>query len=486
MPSQQPATTPRLSTGHIVFALTFCLATLSAAVWLFGDDATSGAVQIALMLNAAVVGFVNWYQGASWKYLENALHQGILSVLSPMIILMVIGALIGAWIASGTVPALVQLGLWAISPAWLYTTAMVLCAVTSLAIGSSWTTASTVGVALMGIAAGIDASPAITAGAVISGAYFGDKLSPLSDTTNLAAGITGANLFAHIRGMLLTTVPGAAVALVCFVLLGMSVDSQASMESQQRMLALIDANFDYSWLAAVPPVCLLIMARRRIAAVPTLVVGTVLGVAVAMLDNIAAFARLGGGDGLEAFLRGVYSLLFGGYQIASQDPLIAELFNRGGVLSMLGVLWLVLAAMMMGSMLEAGGYMARMVQSILRWADNEERLVTSTLATGLGINVFAAEQYLAVVLPARMYTPAYKKFTLPQTRISRALEDSATMTSPLIPWNNCGTFMASTLGVATLAYLPFAILNWLSPLIGLAYALLSRRIPGRIREWDSV
>ena len=480
---------PKVTTFDAVFVLGWSFATLVLAVWLFGSDATSGPVQIALMLNAIVAGFLSWRRGVTWKRLESAMHNGVMSIMGPIIILMLVGALIASWIASGTVPAMIELGLKLISPNLLYITTMILCAVTSIAVGSSWTTASTVGVAMMGVATGLDASLVVTAGAVISGAYFGDKLSPLSDTTNLAAGIAGANLFAHIRGMLLTTVPGAIVAMICFLTLGFGIESSESIAAQEHILTLIAENFDFSLLAWLPPLVLLVLALRRVPAVPTLVCGILVGIGVAIVDNSGAFIRLGAASGeasgsIQDFIRGFFLLLANGYSVASSDEAITSLFNRGGILGMLGVIWLVMAAMMMGSMLETGGYMHKLIKGILAWANNEPKLVGSTLATGVGTNVFAAEQYVAVVLPARMYAGAYKELGLPTTRLSRSLEDSATMTSPLIPWNNCGAFMASTLGVATFAYLPFAILNWLSPLIGIGYAYLHSRYPRRFDNWD--
>jgi NhaC family Na+:H+ antiporter len=458
---------------------------LVLSVRLFGDGASSGPNQIALLLAAGTAMLIALRNGLAYVDMQQAVVKGVSLATTAIFILLAVGALIGTWVLSGTVPALIYYGLQLLHPSWFYPAVCLICAVVGLAIGSSWTVAGTVGVALMGVAVGLGLDPAIAAGAVISGAYFGDKMSPLSDTTNLAPAAAGSELFAHIRHMAWTTLPAFALALVIFTAIGLRQTGAGDTTALAPLLAGLDARFDIGLHLLIPLVVLLWMAMRKMPAFPTIAIGALLGAVFAVLfqrEAVLALAGVNSDNPVMQLIGGAWRALFDGYQADSGDDTMDSLLNRGGMASMLNTVWLIVCAMAFGACMERAGLLERLVEQILRAVRGPGSLVVATILTAIGVNVIASDQYIAIVLPGRLFKLEFDRQGLEPVNLSRAIEDGGTMTSALVPWNTCGAYMAATLGVATLDYLPYALLNWLSPLIAMAMAiagfkLLRRPVP---------
>lgn len=459
--------------------LLFLAVALAVAVHLYGDNASYGANQISLLLAAGIAAIAGLRNGMTWSDIQDALVHGVSLAVVPIFILLAVGALIGTWTLSGTVPVMIVYGMELMHPGYFYPAACLICAIVALAIGSSWTVAGTLGVALIGVGEGLDMSPAITAGAVISGAYFGDKLSPLSDTTNIAPAAAGSELFAHIRHMLWTTVPSIAIALVLFTVIGLSRDASGGDGVLGNMPALLASQFTLGWYLLLPLLVVLLLALRRFPAFPTIMVGALLGAVFAVLFQPDRVVALAGNADLSrpmALLSGAWTALFDGYQAETGDATVDDLLSRGGMSSMLNTVWLVVCAMGFGAVMERTGLLERMIRSVLKAAHSTGALIASTLVTAFGANVVTADQYMSIVLTGRLYQPEYRKRGLAPVNLSRALEDAGTLTSPLVPWNTCGAYMAATLGVATLDYLPFAFFNLASPLVALVFAYAGFKI----------
>ncbi|EJO92726.1 Na+/H+ antiporter NhaC [Ectopseudomonas mendocina DLHK] len=451
---------------------------LGLSVYLFGDGSSSGPNQIALMSAAFVAGLVGLKNGLRWSDIEEGILAGIHMAMKANLILLAVGALIGTWILAGTVPTMIWLGLKLISAEYFYVTSCLICALTALSIGSSWTVAGTLGIGLMGVAAGLGLDPAITAGAIISGAYFGDKLSPLSDTTNLAPAAAGADLFAHIRNMLRTTTPALLIALAIFFVLGQQAGASHDTGRIAEVLAALETQFRLGWHLLLPVAFLLFLAMRQWAAFPAVFLAALLGAVFALVFQPEVMSRLADpAAGVLAPLKTVWSALFAGYESASGNAELDGLLSKGGMGSMLTTVWLIICAMCFGGVLERLGLLQRLLQSALRLVRSDSGLVASTITTSIGTNVITADQYIALVLPGRMYRAEYEKRSLAPTSLSRALEDGGTLTSVLVPWNTCGAYMAATLGVATLSYLPYCFFNLIMPVLAivLAYVLPPKR-----------
>ncbi|GIX33613.1 MAG: Na+/H+ antiporter NhaC [Lysobacterales bacterium] len=471
------ATSPRAPLLWEALApLLFLVALLAGSVALFGDSSSGGPNQIALVLAMAFAALIGRRLGHRWTTVQEAIARGLALGANAIFILLAVGALIGAWILSGTVPTIIYYGIAIIDPAIFYLACCLVCALVSLSIGSSWTTAGTVGVALMGIAQGLGLSPAITAGAVVSGAYFGDKMSPLSDTTNLAPAAAGSELFAHIRHMAWTTGPSFLITLALFALLGWGHQGATDGAAIQTLREALRAQFDLGLHLMLPLVLLLAMAWRKMPAFPTILVGALCGVLFALVFQPDLVARLGGSEGIAGTIAGAWKVLFAGYQLESSMPALDDLLRRGGMASMLDTVWLIACALAFGSVMESLGMLARLVAVVLAAARTTASLILAVLATAFGVNLIAADQYLAIVLPGRIYRHEFERRGLAPENLSRALEDAGTLTSPLVPWNTCGAYMAATLGVSTLAYLPFAFFNLLNPLIAALMAIAGWKI----------
>ncbi|GAA5525003.1 malate-2H(+)/Na(+)-lactate antiporter [Microbulbifer aestuariivivens] len=473
----QPDTTiqhRKPSLGDSLFPLGILIALLSLSVYFYGADSSYGPNQIALLLCAGVAALMGMKNGRSWDDMEAGMLHGIGLVFGAILILLAVGALIGSWILAGTVPSMIYYGVQVLSPQWFYAASCIICAVVGLSIGSSWTTAGTLGVALMGIAAALGLSPAITAGAIISGAYFGDKMSPLSDTTNVAAAVTSNDLFLHIRHMLWTTMPAFLIALVAFAAFGLAADTgNASAADIQALLDALREEFNISLVSLLPLALLLFMAWRKIPAYPTLIIGALVGCLIALVFEPETARRLGGDDGALAGIKGAWYSLFDGYKSTSSNENVAELLSKGGMSSMLNTVWLIVSAMAFGGAMERAGFLERIVGWTLSRVKSVGGLISTTVLTCFGMNAAAGDQYMSIIIPGRMFRDAYREKGLNSLNLSRTLEDSGTITSVLIPWNTCGAYMTATLGIATFTYAPFALFNILCPLLAIAYGWLN-------------
>ncbi|MEZ5491447.1 MAG: Na+/H+ antiporter NhaC [Gammaproteobacteria bacterium] len=451
---------------------------LAFAVYLFGEDSSYGPNQIALCVGATIAALIGWRNGICWTDLETSMVQGISVALRAILILFTVGLLIGSWIMAGTVPTMIYYSLLALDPAFFYAASCTICAVVALSIGSSWTVAGTIGVALIGAAAGLGLSLEITAGAIISGAYFGDKLSPLSDTTNLAPAVVGTDLFTHIHHMLWTTVPSIVIALFLYLVIGFNIDASTQATELQGTLDMLQANFRISPVMLLPVLVLLVMANKKLPPLPTILTGALAGILFAFAFQQPAIRTMAADidNGTLATLKGMWQTLFDGYKIDSGDGAIDDLLSRGGMSSMLNTVWLIFCAMIFGALMDRTGLIQVLVRYALSTVRGTGSLVITTLLTCIGANIIASDQYIAIVLPGRMYKMEFQRRGLDVKNLSRILEDGGTITSPLVPWNTCGAFMSGTLGVATLAYLPFCFFNLINPLVSAFYGIVNFQI----------
>lgn len=452
---------------------------LSFSVYLYGDDSSYGANQIALILSASIAAIIAIKNGYTWKEVETGIVKGIGMGMRAILILLAVGALIGTLIMSGTVPAMIYYGLNILSPSIFYFTACVICAIASLSIGSSWTVAGTLGVALMGIATGLGLSPSVTAGAIISGAYFGDKMSPLSDTTNLAPAIAGTDLFSHIRHMVWTTGPSLVIALIIFLIMGLNSNAEGNADGLVLIQSTLQNTFNISVVSFVPIVVIFVLAYKKMPAFPTILIGALLAGLFSILlqpEVVSNFVNQPELSNSLTLLSGVWTALHSGFVLESGVPMVDDLLTRGGMASMLNTIWLVICALTFGAVLETAQLLNKIVEKVLTFANSTGSLIVTTIATCIGINIIAADQYISIVLPGRMYRAEFKRRKLAARNLSRALEDSGTITSPLIPWNTCGAYMSASLGIATFSYLPFCFFNLVNPIIAIIYALLRIKI----------
>ena len=446
---------------------------LSASVALFGSDASYGPNQVALITASAATMLVGWRRGMSWQAIQEGMVGAITVSIMPMMILLSVGALIGSWIISGTVPGMIYYGVQLLDPGFFYAASALICALASLSLGSSWTVAGTLGIGLMGIATTYSLSPAITAGAVISGAYFGDKLSPLSDTTNLAAAAVGVDLFEHIKNMLWTTLPAFIAALVIFSFIGS--EGAATPENIAEIRTALASHFAISPWVLSPLALMLALIYFRVPAYPAILICTLSGTLYAaafQTDVVRALALTTHPDSPAPLIQGLWMALFSGYQSPEAMGELSKLLDKGGLASMLNTIFLILTAMTFGGMLDSTGILRQLLDQVLRGVKRTGDLILATVGGGFITNVLAADQFLAITLPGRLFTPAYDDRGLNRLSLSRTLEDSATLTSVLIPWNTCGAFMAATLGVATFEYAPYALFNLICPVLAVVFGYL--------------
>lgn len=450
--------------------LLFLIVALAVSLRYFGENSSYGPNQLALMVAGMLVMAIGLKNGHRWKDMEHDMYGSMQIVFAPTLILLAVGVMIALWVAAGIVPTLVHYGLRLMEPSWFYAASCLVCAIVSMSIGSSWTTAASVGVALMGTSAAMGLSPAVTAGAVISGAYFGDKMSPLSDTTNLAPAVVGVDLFDHVRHMSWTGVPALLLALVLFLMIGSDAASVADAAQLQQTLDFLDRNYTIGWYLLLPLLLLLVLAWRRMPALPALLIAAFAGALCALWFQPQLFST----D--SKALQQLWEFSVSGYESATGDYIMDELLSGGGAANMLETIWLIISAVFFGAAMEKTGLLQVLIGSILKLVHGTAALVTATVLTCIGANIVTGDQYIAIVLPGRMFKQAYREFRLAPVNLSRALEDSATVTSPLVPWNTCGAFMAASLGVATLDYLPYAFFNLAMPVISILYGYLNFRI----------
>ena len=447
---------------------------LFSAVQLFGADASYGPNQVALLIASAAAGLVGMYRGLSWADIQESMVAGIKVGLGPILILLAVGGLIGSWMIAGTVPAMIYYGVSILNPSIFFAAAAIICALASISIGSSWTVAGTLGIGLIGIADSYGLSPAVAAGAIISGAYFGDKLSPLSDTTNLAAACTSVDLFAHIRHMLWTTVPAFCIALLFFSF----IPSGAATAPEQiaELRAAIDQEFNVSVGVLIPLAVMIGLIWRRVPAYPAIMLATLAGILTALTlqtDVVRKFALMANPEATMPVVEGLWRTLFAGFEGTTTNEELNSLISKGGIASMLNTVWLIVSALAFGGVLERTGILKQILDSVLKLVKSTGDLVAATVTGGFITNILAADQFLAIALPGRLFSSTYDDRGLSRENLSRTLEDSATMTSALIPWNTCGAYMAATLGVATFDYAPYAIFNLACPLIAVAFGYLA-------------
>jgi NhaC family Na+:H+ antiporter len=446
-------------------------------VQLYGDRSLEGSNQLILLASAGIAALL------APKNRKNLIWQGIQTTISDstkaILILLMVGALAGAWMVSGIIPTLIVFGLKILSPKTFLVAAAVLSALVSLATGSSWSTAATIGIALMGIGQSLGIPAGWIAGAVISGAYFGDKMSPVSDTTNIAATMAGAELTDHIRHMIWTSGPAILIALLVFGIKGLSANEVGDLSQVAQITELLNAKFTISpWLMLVPLASIALIVLK-VDALAAMGIGTLAGVLAANLVQPQIIAEIAGHNGPSAWYEGSMQALYGSSQISIDHPVLSELLKGKGMSGMLGTVWLILCALTFGGIMDAAGFLSTLTQALLRFARGTAGLIGATLASCGILNLTASDQYLAIVVPGRMFKKAYEDQGLKPENLSRALEDSGTVTSALVPWNTCGAYQSSVLGVATGDYFMYAIFNWTSPLISMLLALTGWKITKR-------
>ena len=444
---------------------------------IYHDDATSGANQFALLL----MGFVAAMIGLSYKVTFNemleSVYKNIKTTSGAILILLFVGSLAGTWLISGVIPTMIYYGLQILNPTIFLPVAVIVSAIISLLTGSSWGTTATIGIALIGIGKGLGIHEGMIAGAVISGAYFGDKISPMSDTTNLAAAMANINLFKHIRYMLYTTGPSITIAIVLFIILGFFQDTHGEMQNLE-ILDGIKNTFNISaWLLLVPAVVIFLIIKK-VEPVVALLAGTLLGAIAAVIAQPQVLQSILGLESLRIHdsYKAVMNAIVSDISIQTNSDILNDLFSSGGMKGMLSTIWLILSAMVFGGIMEAIGALKSISNALLRMAKGDFGVFASTTATCIFFNGTVSDQYLAIVVPGKMYAEAFKDRGLAPENLSRTLEDSGTVTSVLFPWNTGGAYNAGVLGVATAAYVPFAFFNLISPLMTLFFAALKIRI----------
>lgn len=428
---------------------------ISLSIVVYGLDP-----HVPMLLGVLVASVVGLRCGFSWQNIQNGMVRGITQALPATIILIIVGILIGVWILAGVVPTLIYYGLTILSPAIFLPAALLICALTSLATGTSWGTTGTIGVALMGVGAGLGFPLPLVAGAVLSGAYFGDKMSPLSDTTNMAPALAGTDLFTHIKHMSYTSGLAFALTLVIEVVIGLQYSGgEGDVERVQSMLATLNENFTINVAMVLPPFIVLAVSYKRMPAIPGITLGVLAGVLLAVGLQGADYSNLA-------------SAAFGGFESATGNEDVDSLLSRGGMDSMMYTISLVIVAMMFGGVMERTNQLKAIAEKVLAMAKSDGSLIVSTVLTSIAANMILCDQYMAIVMGARTYAQAYRDRGLAPENLSRAVEDSATVTANLVPWNSGGAYQAATLGVATIAYLPFAFFCWLSPLITMLFGIM--------------
>ena len=469
--------TKPVSLSIALLPILFLITLLSLNVYYYGDDALSGANQMTLLLSGAFCSFLAIIRGTPWHNIIEGIRNSISDTLPALLILLLIGALAGTWLISGIVPAMIYYGLQIVNPTYFLIAACMVSAIISLVTGSSWSTIATIGVALLGIGKAIGMSEAMVAGAIISGAYFGDKMSPLSDTTNLAPAMAGVDLFTHIRYMSYTTIPSICITLIIFLFLGLNLDTLTSADDISTIQNAINSKFNISiWLFTVPAIVIGLIIKK-IPAIPALFIGTILGGIAAIIFQTEIITELGGSYN---YFQNSFTVLMDAMardvNIVTENDMINELLSTGGMNGMLNTVWLILCAMCFGGSMEASGFLNKLSTSFMKMATNTASLVATTTGTCVFFNLTASDQYLSIIVPGKMFTETYKKNGLAPENLSRTLEDSGTVTSVLIPWNTCGATQASVLGVSTLTYLPFCFFNIISPFMTMMYAIIGIKI----------
>ena len=455
----------------------FLIVLLTYNVYVFGDDSLEGSNQFILLIGASVAVFIGFINKINFKLIIKKIGKNLYSVTGAILILLFVGALTGTWLISGIIPAMIYYGLLIINPSIFLPACVILCAVVSLATGSSWSTSATIGVALIGIGKALGLPAGIVAGAAISGAYFGDKLSPLSDTTNLAPAVSGAKLFQHIKYMTYTTVPSILITIIILLIIGFSQDLNGNTETIS-LLSSIEEKFNVSPFVFIVPAIVIYMIIKKAPPLIALFAGTLLGGLFSLMFQSKIIIELSGVNQLTFY--SAYQTIINAVtietQIITSNELLNDLFYSGGMKGMMNTIWLIICAMVFGGAMDAIGALKTISERFLAWANSTFKLFASTLASCLTVNLTASDQYLSIVIPGKMFAKAYKKRKLAPENLSRTLEDSGTVTSVLIPWNTCGAYQSGVLGVSVADYFIYSIFNWISPFMTLFYAAFKIKI----------
>ena len=450
---------------------------LAYNVFIYGDDALSGSNQFILLMGASAAAVVGFFNKVSYKRMIEEVSNNVKSTTGALLILLFVGALAGTWLISGVIPTMIYYGLKILNPTIFLPATVVICAIISIATGSSWTTSATVGIALIGIGAALEVPLGMVAGAVLSGAYFGDKMSPLSDTTNLAPAMAGTDLFTHIRYMTYTTVPTITITLIVFIIIGFTIDTSGSADTTSILESINESFYISPWLFLVPAVVIFLIIRKTQPLI-ALLIGTLLGAIFALIFQPDIVMKITNSDTLtfKSGYQGVMNAMTVDTSIETSSTELNDLFSSGGMSGMLGTIWLIICAMVFGGVMDAIGALARISSALLKMADSVFGLFASTVATCLALNVTASYQYLAIVVPGKMFSKAYEEKGLAPENLSRTLEDSGTVTSVLVPWNTCGAYQSGVLGVSVADYFIYAIFNYLSPFMTLLFAAFNIKI----------
>ena len=478
-----PTTTNRMSLLVALFPVIALIVMLAADVVWFGEDSSYGSNQMALLIAALIAGGIGVSRGTKWKEIRDAIASSIGQATEAILILLLIGALTGTWLMAGIIPAFIHYGLLILQPGIFLFAACIVCAVLSLATGSSWGTVGTVGIALVGIGTALELEQGWIAGAIISGAYFGDKLSPLSDTTNLAPAVAGTDLITHIKYMTITTVPSIAIALIVFLIVGFGGSATTTVEASiaDGFGDAVRSVFNIHPGLFIAPITVLVLIAKKMPAVPALFIGVLLGALTAVIFQPEAVQMLAGEElsfGAAAYVASMKAMAVE-TSYTTNHELADKLLSAGGMKGMMNTIWLIICAMTFGAVLQAAGMLKRITGALIAGVNNVFGLVARTVGTCIAFNVLASDQYIAIVVPGKMFNEAFEKQGLAPENLSRTLEDAGTVTSVLIPWNTCGVAQSGILGVATLAYAPYCIFNWVSPLMSLLVAGLGYKLKYR-------
>lgn len=446
-------------------------------VSVFGDSALEGSNQFILLLVSAVSIALAYSEKISFSTVVNEIKQQISSVSESLLILLLVGALSGTWLLSGVIPTMVYYGLKLLTAEIFLVACVFISIIVSVATGSSWTTSATVGIALIGIAKTLDISLGMTAGAILSGAYFGDKLSPLSDTTNLASSLAGAELFSHIKYMLWTTIPSILITIAFFAFAGFTITTSTPVSNAILLADLKETFWISPWLMLLP-LLVFVLILKKVPALVSLFLGALLGGIFAVIFQPEVVMQVSGLNTFSfvAFYKGVFLALTQAIEISTKNPVLQDLFSSSGMAGMLGTVWLIICAMVFGATLKALGALERISSLVIQKVKSVTGLIASTVGITLITNATASDQYLALVVPAKMFKKPYEDRQLAPENLSRTLEDSGTVTSVLIPWNTCGAYHANTLGVGVHEFAIFAIFNWLSPVMTILFAAFHLKI----------
>ena len=470
-----------LQKPSLLFALipvVFLIIFLTANVLIFGDTTLEGSNQIILLLSAALTSLLAFRHRIRWQEISDSIVKSISKAMPAILILLLIGSLAGTWLLSGVVPAMIYYGLKIIHPKVFLLTALVVSGLVSLATGSSWSTIATIGVALLGIGKALGFHEGLIAGAIISGAYFGDKMSPLSDTTNLAPAVAGTDLFTHIRYMVITTGPSISLTLVIFLVIGFLYKFHDGATHIEGVISAVQNGFYISPILLIVPLLLVIVIILKVPPLPSLMIGTLLGGVFAVIFQPNIIKDLSGisANYLIQSYTSFMKAMFGTISISSDNEMVSELFSTDGMRGLLDTVWLILSAMIFGGTMDAAGFLKRITEAIMSRVKTTGSLIFSTIFTSIFFNITASDQYISIVVPGRMYARTYRERGLKPEVLSRTLEDGGTITSVLVPWNTCGATQSKVLGVSTWTYIPYCFFNLVNPLVAIVIGYLGYKI----------